>query len=214
MTYDFKMYDVEFSEEYVEMKLKKEKITTYIIIILYYSILFIIPCSATSVYCFIYGEYVHAVMFLLAFMVGLLFLLRDTILRKKREEKFHFIIDSNGITNAEINNTYFIPWSELVCYGVVNNNQIAGIKESNHAARQSCVYFSKITTGEKELRKKMWHTHNTTYEHGSTFEIIILGLYTEDKEKDDEMFKKICYYVNRYCDSAEQINFIETEEII
>ena len=26
MTYDFKMYDVEFSEEYVEMKLKKEKI--------------------------------------------------------------------------------------------------------------------------------------------------------------------------------------------
>ena len=214
MTYDFKSYDVVFWEEYVEIKLKKTKFTSYALGIIF-DLFLIIPFLTFSILFFIKKDgYFYAISFLLC-AIGLIgFLLHSTVIDKKREKIFRFIIDSKGITNVEINNTYFIPWSELVCYGVVNNNQIAGIKESNHAARQSCVYFSKIITGEKELRKKMWHTHNAPYKHGSTSEIIVLGLYTEDKEKDDEMFKKICYYVNRYCDSAEQINFIETEEII
>lgn len=165
-----------------------------------------IPFYFAAMLCFLSSQYIYAIMFLLALALAVFGAASGLIRDKKRQKQFQMSIDNSGITHIDIDGKYFIPWDKVASFGIVNNNEISGQRNTLYGPKQICLYFSDTVHDEDYLRKKFNRIGNKRYSHCSNNEMIVLALGENDME---EMIKNELYsIIIRHCEKSLERSYV------
>ena len=151
------------------------------------------------------GSIGHIIIFSLVFIVAVpvsVYYVYEPMFRHKR---FRFTVDEKGITYTEIiDNTYFIKWDDLICFGFINGC----LMETRYVYPRMHIYFSTLPYNQHKFRRtldirqgSMVHTHNN--------EIISYAFLKN--QMDEEFMEKIRERICLYTDKEKEINDIRPD---
>ena len=120
--------------------------------------------------------------------------------RKNRQIVFRFTIGKDGVTLIDIDGNFYIPWSEISSFGLVNCNSMSGgtVRET-----QACMYFSRELLDERALRKTLCRRVEKTGSSSKT--IVFCFFFDTDKYEEYDLFRK---YIYMYCDKSKERNYV------
>ena len=217
MNYEIEHYSFDFNSEGFTIKFKDPPLLVNIRIAVFgsSSLLVVLWVSIIAISS---KELFYAITFPLAFLffVYYIFWLRmfRWIIRKKR---FMFKLNKDGVFCSEINKSYFIGWDELESFGFVERNPISSVNDWRF---QTCIYFSKHTVEEKQIRKRCRNLDDLPYMHNSSNEMIAFGFIDvfldegfADKHPDmrlsDEFLDKIRTAICMYVEPSKEKDFLD-----
>ena len=128
-----------------------------------------------------------------------------------------FKLNKDGVFCSEINKSYFIGWDELESFGFVERNSVSA---GNDFRFQTCIYFSKHTVEEKQMRRRCRDLDDFPYMHNSSDEVIAFGFIDvfldegfADKHPDmrlgDEFLEKIRAAICMYVEPSKEKDFLD-----
>ena len=123
------------SEKELSIKLK-HKASKFTVLIIILAII-----AGAFLFCMFEQAYSHAIIFGIAFVLGVFAMIHERIIEKKREIIFCFKINENGLRITEVNAEYNLLWSEVKSFGFVDRNSICG--RGCNPPYQTCLYFFK-----------------------------------------------------------------------
>jgi hypothetical protein len=129
-----------------------------------------------------------------------------------------FKLNKDGVFCSEINKSYFIGWDELESFGFVERNSINTVNRGLFF--QTCIYFSKNTVEEKQMRRRCSNLDDSLYMHNSSNEMIVFGFMDvfvdegfADKYPDmrlsDEFLEKIRSIICMYVEPSKEKDFLD-----
>lgn len=199
-----KFYNINFFESSVEIKVKRESriaLSLYVVLIIF----FMLPFVAILFFGIRDKMYFYVCMSVAVIVSMNVMMIRELLIQIKKEKSYLFLINQDGVLHKDINNTYQLTWEQIVCYGIIKNNSIGGVRRTSNNT-QSCIVFSKELYDDKEWYKKLDRIVYKRYSHASTDSIIVLDLRQED---DGEIYNKIKKYIERFCENAIEIEVRE-----
>ena len=194
-----KTYVVKEDEGKIKVILKSLTTADRIGHILGYTIL-AFPFALFSIINLMVENYVVGFLFPLGCVLVFLLAVRGFKWQKKREKAFCFYLTSEGIHLCDLDGSFFVSWSRIVSFGLVNHNCMTRGRVRSY---QCCMYFSVEKYDERFLRKRMLLRCNNT---GSNEKMIIFPFGIDFAEGE---YKAFCEYIYRYCDKQKEQNFIE-----
>lgn len=198
-------YNINFFESSVEIKVKRESriaLSLYVVLIIFFMLPFvaILFFGIRDKMYFYIGMSVVVIVSINAMMI------RGLLIQIKKENRYIFLINQDGVLHKDINNTYQLTWEQIVCYGIIKNNSIGGVRRTSNNT-QSCIVFSKELCNDKEWYKKLDRIVYKRYSHASTENTIVLDLRQED---DGKIYNQIKKYIERFCKNVTEINLEKT----
>lgn len=197
-------YSINLLDSSVEIKMNKRSkkewiISVAVLLLILLPFIFLLVLG-------IMGKLYFFIVMSTAFMLLLMIASLDGIrLELKREEKYNFLINQNGVTHIDVDNTYYMHWKEICCYGISTNNSRSGTRRTPYNT-QACIFFSKETISDRQLKKSFDRIENKRYEHASTEHMIVWNMKQEDNQ---EIYLKLKEYIERFCENAIEIEVRE-----
>ena len=133
------------------------------------------------------------------------------IVDKKRRLTYSFLVNEKGITQNEVNKTYFLPWSEILSWGVVNHNVISGYRDYYWSERQTCLYFSRKEYTERKANRFCWRVENNFFKHCNTDERIVFCFGEDDVE--ESLIEKIKDIICLYSSEEKEQSYIDPDPV-
>lgn len=202
--YFIKEYMFNFNDRGFDFKLKpttsKETAKTIILTTLLASVFLFF-----AYFCFLNTGYFYSVASLIIFFLISLGGFLNIMQRKKREKRFHFLIDYIGISHVDIDACYHIKWADVASFGFVDKNVISGTRSSQNYPTQTCLYFAKLVYDEKYLRRKFDRIENRFHRHCSTEQMIVFSFLQD--ELPEWLYTKMNSYIQLYIDKNNENSF-------
>lgn len=213
MTKDFcnKKYTIRFADGVFDVTLtpKSAKDKTVEFLVALSVIMFLIAVAAF--FC-TQTNYANAIIFVIFAIVVACAFAAEFLYDKKRENIYLFEVNSDGITHRDVGVVHQIKWFELVSFGYVNNNVIAGIRSDPTYPCQLCLYFSKNEYDEEKIRTMFDRIDSRLKKHISTERTIVFGFF--ENHVPQEIIDKINKTILLYCDSEKERTYIAEENLI
>lgn len=205
---EFKNLKMNFGENWFEVKMKDHRLTKAEIIFGIVGILYILGLPLFgAIIGFIGRGYFYAILFSLCFVFLAYVMVSNVIVNAKREVKFKFLVNGDGVTQIELNNTFFMTWSEIVSWGFLNHNVINSVHRHKSSEMQTCLYFARKEYSEKNLKRKFDRIALNFYKHFSTEDIIVLGFQEDDL--DELVISKIREIISLHCSKELERSYID-----
>ena len=199
-TIQIKYYGIKFLESSVEIKLKEKSKKDLVSNVVVFSV-----CLITLLFLFTIGllgkQWFLLVLSSLAICLLLYASASGVILEQKRIKEYAFYLNKEGVTHKDVDKTYHLNWDEIVCFGLIKNNEISGKRYGLYT--QSCIVFSKELYSEKQWYKKLDRIESNRYFHASNESTIVLALKQED---DGTIYNQIKVYIEKFSKSTTEIS--------
>ena len=194
-------YSINLLDSSVEIKVKREsRVALSLSVIL--SQVFTLPFVAILFFGIRDKRYFYVCLSVAAILSINAMLIRGLLIQIKKEKIYLFLINQDGVFHTDVNKMYQLTWEQIVCYGIIKNNSISGVRRTPYNT-QSCIVFSKELYNDKEWYKKLDRIVYKRYSHASTDSTIVLDLRRED---DGEIYNQIKKYIEKFCKNATEIN--------
>lgn len=210
---ELKKIEIEFGDGRFEAKLKppKKLTATEIILGAVFSLIFYGMFLFGAIIGFIGRGYFYAILFSF-FLIFFAFMgASRCIVDKKRRVTYSFLVNENGVTQTEVNKTYFLPWSEIIAWGLVNHNAISGHREYVWSERQTCLYFSRKEYTEIKSKRFCRFVERNFFSHSNTEERIVFCFGEDDPE--ESVVEKIKDIICLYSSEEKEQSYIDPDPV-
>ena len=210
---ELKKIEIEFGDGRFEAKLKppKKLTATEIILVAVLALIYYGLPLFGAIIGFIGRGYFYASSFSFCFIFFAFMGISRCIVDKKRRVTYSFLVNENGVTQTEVNKTYFLPWSEIIAWGLVNHNAISGHREYVWSERQTCLYFSKKEYTERKAKRFCRFVERNFFGHSNTEERIVFCFSEDDPE--ESVIEKIKDIICLYSSEEKEQSYIDPDPV-